>query len=110
MPVTSSRFPTISAHDASAGWLRWRPREVLRQTSPSLGFSSLTCLKVKGAPLDSKIAALYSLGSSGIVKDTVIGWDQVQEGRGSLCSKGIYLTAGQDLELSKFRQSLFVCM
>lgn len=39
----------------------------LRRTSPSLGFSSLTCLKVKGAPLDSKTAALYSVGSSGIV-------------------------------------------
>ena len=53
---------------------------MLKHTSPSLGFSSFTCLKVKGAPFDSKTAALYSLGSSGIVKDIVIGWDQVHEG------------------------------
>lgn len=30
-------------------------------------------MKVKGAPLDSKTAALYCFGSSGMVKDIVAG-------------------------------------
>jgi hypothetical protein len=52
-----------------------KSRAVLRRTSPSLGCSSLTCLKVKGAPLDSKTAALYSVGSSGIAEFVVISGD-----------------------------------
>jgi hypothetical protein len=37
----------------------------ISHTSPGLGSSSLSCLKVRGWPLDSKTAALYSLGRLG---------------------------------------------